>query len=91
VSARAASLSEPVLIARFWANRRGEAIFVQLRPFEGCALVDVRKHFTAADGTMQPTKKGLSIVVARLPELAAALSKAAAKAVELGLLEGEAT
>jgi hypothetical protein len=91
MSARAAALPEPVIVARFWANRRGEAIFIQLREYEGRALVDVRKHFTAKDGTMQPTKKGLSIVVARLPELAAALTKAAAKAVELGLLEGEAS
>jgi hypothetical protein len=88
MSARA-SLTDPVLIARFWANRRGEAIFVQLREFEGRALVDVRKHFTAPDGTMQPTRKGLSIVVARLPDLAAALAKALAKAVELGLVDGE--
>lgn len=91
MSARTSSLPEPVVVARFWANRRGEAIFIQLREYEGRALVDVRKHFTAKDGTMQPTKKGLSIVVARLPELAAALTKAAAKAVELGLLEGGAS
>lgn len=91
MSARTSCLSEPLTIARFWASRRGEAVFVQLREFEGRALVDVRKHFTAKDGTMQPTKKGLSIVVARLPELAAALTKAAAKAVELGLLDGKPT
>jgi hypothetical protein len=90
MTGRRPSLPEPVMVARFWANRRGEAIFVQLREFEGRALVDVRKHFTAKDGTMQPTKKGISIMVTRLPELAAALTKAAAKAVELGLLEGEA-
>jgi hypothetical protein len=39
------SLAEPVMVARFWANRRGEAIVIQLREFEGRALVDVRKYF----------------------------------------------
>jgi hypothetical protein len=81
------TLLEPLVVAEFWANRRGESVRVQLREYEGRALVDARKHYTAADGTLQPTPKGLSIVVARLPELAAAINKALAKARELGLIE----
>ncbi len=49
-------LSEPVMVAEFWANRRGESVRVQLREYEGRALVDVRKHFTAEDGKLQPTR-----------------------------------
>ena len=75
-----AALPEPIVAAEFWANRRGESVRVQLREFEGAALVDVRKHYTGADGKLQPTKKGLSLAIRRLPELAAAINKALAKA-----------
>jgi len=81
-----ASLIEPVVVSEFWANRSGESVRVQLREYEGRALVDVRKHFTADNGKMQPTKKGLSIAIARLPDLAVAINKALRKAIELGLI-----
>jgi hypothetical protein len=87
--ARPSALAEPIEIASFWRNRRGEAVVVQLREYEGRALVDVRVNFSAPDGHLRPTPKGLSIVVARLPQLAAALVKAEKKARELGLLDGE--
>ncbi len=80
------TLPEPVVISEFWANRHGESVRVQLREYEGRALVDVRKHFTATDGKLQPTKKGLSIAIARLPDLAGAINKALSKAIELGLI-----
>lgn len=79
------SLTEPVIVAEFWANRRGESVRVQLREYEGQALIDIRKHYTA-EGKLLPTKKGLSLVVRRLPDLAAAIDKALAKARELGLI-----
>ena len=83
-------LPEPIVAAEFWANRRGESVRVQLREFEGAALVDVRKHYTNAQGQLAPTKKGLSIAVRKLPELAAAINKALAKAKQLGLVDDEA-
>jgi hypothetical protein len=85
---RTPKLPEPVIVAEFWANRRGESVRIQLREFEGLVLVDIRKHYTAADGRMLPTKKGLSIAIARLPDLARAIGKAVHKAQELGLLSG---
>jgi hypothetical protein len=81
------ALAEPVVIARFWRNRKGEAIVVQLREYGGRAILDARVHFTTKDGRLQASKKGLSVVVARLPELAAALVQSLAKARELGLLK----
>jgi hypothetical protein len=75
-----------VIVARFWRNRKGEAVVVQLRQFEGRAIADARVYFTTKEGKLQPTKKGLSIVIARLPDLAAALNKALARATELGLV-----
>jgi hypothetical protein len=79
-------ISEPIIVAEFWANRRGESVRIQLREFEGVALIDIRKHFTGADGKMLPTKKGLSVAVRRLPELIAGLRKALDKARELHLI-----
>jgi hypothetical protein len=89
---RRAALSEPVEIAKFWRNRRGEAVVVQLRQYEGHILADARVNFTNKEGKLQPTRKGISISVRRLPELAAALVKAERKARELGLIaDGEAS
>jgi hypothetical protein len=82
-------LSEPIEIAKFWKNRRGEAIIVRLSEYEGHPLVDARAWFTAADGTLKPGK-GLACAVRHLPELAAALNKALVEARTLGLIDGDA-
>jgi hypothetical protein len=83
------TLPEPVMVDRFWRDRAGRAIFTRLTTYEGHNLVDIRTFFTGADGTMQPAK-GLSCSVTRLPDLLKALQKAHAKAIELGLIDGEA-
>jgi hypothetical protein len=83
------ALSPAVVVAEFWANRQGESIRIQLLEFEGRALVDVRKYFTDTDGKLQPTKKGISIAVTRLPKLASAIDRAMAKARELGLIAAD--
>jgi hypothetical protein len=88
-SARAPALAEPVEIAKFWKNRCGEAVIVQLCEYEGRVLADARVNFTNQEGKLQPTGKGISISVHRLPELVAALAKAERKARELGLIKGE--
>jgi hypothetical protein len=83
------TLPEPVEIAKFWKNRKGDAVVVSLSTFEGRNLIDVRQHFTSKDGKLLATQKGLAMQVLRLPELAAAVNKALTKARELGLIEGE--
>jgi hypothetical protein len=80
-------VSEPITVAEFWANRRGEAVRISLREFEGIALVDLRKYYTGREGKLLPTKKGLSVAIRRLPDLAAAIAKAEQKARELGLIK----
>jgi pantoate kinase len=72
------TLPEPVEVAKFWRNRRGEAVIVSLREYEGRVLIDCRVNFT--------NKEGLSLVVLRLPDLAKAINKAMKQAQELGLL-----
>jgi hypothetical protein len=89
MSARRPTLPDPVEIAKFWKNRKGEAIVVSLSTYEGRNLIDVRQHFTTKEGKLQPTGKGVAMVVLRLPELAAAVNKALARAKELGLIDDD--
>ena len=84
---RHTALPAPVTIAEFWANRGGESLRVQLRSYEGRALIDVRKFYSASDGTLQPSPKGFALDVRKLPLLARAVAKALNRAIELGLID----
>ena len=91
---RSTSRREPILPEplewRIWKNRqRREAIVVSLSSYEGKTLAGIRLYTTGQDGCMRPTIKGVSVLVARLPELAAAVDKALSKARELGLIDGQ--
>ena len=82
-------LVEPIIVAEFWANRHGNSVRIQLRAVEGRPVIDIRRYFTNKDGHLRPSKKGICVVIARLPDLASGISKALAKAQELGLLADE--
>jgi hypothetical protein len=88
MSARRPTLDEPVIVDRFWKNRRHDAIVVSLSTFEGKNLVDLRMH-AMKEGRLVPTPKGVAMVIPRLPDLARAITKALAKAKELGLLDDD--
>jgi Transcriptional Coactivator p15 (PC4) len=88
MTVRAATLQEPITIAEWWKNRRGESIRVRLSIYEGRNLADVRTWYTE-DGKLKPGK-GFAAEVKHLPRLADAIAKAEAKARELGLIEGPA-
>jgi Transcriptional Coactivator p15 (PC4) len=81
------SLREPIEIGKFFKNRAGDIIAVQLKEYEGVPFVDVRQFFTGDDGVTRPTKKGVTVVVRKLPELAAAINKALERARAIGLLD----
>ncbi len=83
------TLDEPVIVHQFWKNRKHDAIVVSLSTFEGRNLIDLRQHYMTKDGKLAPTQKGLAMVVLRLPDLAKAITKALAKALELGLLDDD--
>ncbi|MCV0387403.1 MAG: hypothetical protein K5821_13420 [Nitrobacter sp.] len=87
---RKPTLEEPVEIAKFWKNRKGDAVIVALTSYQGYNLVDLRTHFTNKEGKLQPTPKGLSVAVLRLPDLAKAVNAALKKAAELGLIREDA-
>jgi Transcriptional Coactivator p15 (PC4) len=84
-------LEEPIEISKFWKNRRrNESVHVTLSEYEGHCLINVRTYATGTDGIDRPTPKGVAMGIRKLPELAAAVTKALAKAKELGLLDDEA-
>jgi hypothetical protein len=82
-------LAETVEVAKFWKSRRRDiAVVVALGPYKEHNLISVREHVVGSDGIMRPSTRGVSLVVRRLPELAAAFAKALKRARELGLLDG---
>jgi hypothetical protein len=89
VADAAPELAEPVIVAEFWKNRRGESIRLVLNTFKGRSIFDLRTWVTdAADGKLKPGK-GFAAEVRHLPRLAAAFARAVAKARELGLIGNE--
>jgi hypothetical protein len=79
----------PHIIAKFWRNRSGEAIVIQVREFGGHVVLDTRVYEIDGAGKMKATSKGLSIGIAKLPELARAINRAVNVVRELELLEPE--
>jgi hypothetical protein len=84
------NLIEPIEIGKFWKNRRGDAVFVQIKSYEGVVFCDIRQFFQNDAGQSCPTKKGVALTLRKLPELVELLEKTLVKARELGLL-GEGT
>jgi hypothetical protein len=82
-------LNEPVIVDKFFKNRRKDVIVVSLKTYEGVNLIDVRQFVPNEAGQDRPTSKGVAIKVQRLPDLAAAINKAVRKAQELGLIDDQ--
>ncbi|MFO1143166.1 MAG: transcriptional coactivator p15/PC4 family protein [Amaricoccus sp.] len=64
------------LIASFRKNAN-EEVRVSLDDFSGHLLVNVRVWYSTANGEMRPGKQGIAVRVEQLPDLTAALAKAA--------------
>lgn len=81
-------MTDPVTVATIGKNQR-EEVRIVLDTFKGHQLVDIRVFaaFSAASVPM-PTKKGLSLNVASIPELIEALKQARDEAVALGWIGG---
>jgi Transcriptional Coactivator p15 (PC4) len=82
-------LKDEVVVGQFFKNRRKEHVRLTLKRFEGRPIADLRQFFVTKDGFSQPTTKGIALVVARLPDLAAIVNRAVKRAIELGLLTEE--
>jgi hypothetical protein len=81
------TLAEPITIAEFWKNRRGESVRISLSTYKERNLIDVRTWATdPAEGKLKPTTKGIATEMRYLPKLVSALAKAESKARELHLI-----
>jgi hypothetical protein len=79
------ALAEPITVAEWWKNRRGQSIRLTLNRYEGRDVIDLRTWYTGDDGRLKPGK-GFAAEVRHLPRLAAAFARPEAKARELGLI-----
>jgi hypothetical protein len=77
---------QPIMVGRFFKNRRGDIVAVQIKSFEGVVFCDIRQFFQNDAGQSCPTKKGVALTLRKLPELVELLEKTLAKARELGLI-----
>jgi Transcriptional Coactivator p15 (PC4) len=59
------AFAEPITIAEWWKNRRGESIRLVLSQFQGRSILDLRTWYTA-DGKLKPGK-GFAAEVRHLP------------------------
>jgi hypothetical protein len=87
------TLPEPIAF-KFFKNRRKDVCAVTLQTFapkngEPLNVVDVRLFTMNRQGINVPTPSGISMSVKRLRDLHEAISKALAKAAELGLIDDE--
>jgi hypothetical protein len=80
--------AKPIEVTKFWANRSGEAIIINLVQFHGRWCLDARRNYTNKEGLFAPINKGSMIALGKLPEFTKALARAERKAIELGLLDG---
>jgi hypothetical protein len=80
-------MSAPEIIASLEKNSR-ERVRVALDEYQGVKLIDIRITTELSQGTgiQAPTKKGVALNVAKLPELIDALQQAERRARELGLI-----
>jgi hypothetical protein len=79
-------IEQPIMVGRFFKNRRGDIVAVQIKSFEGVVFCDIRQFFQNDAGQSCPTKKGVALTLGKLPERVELLEKTLAKARELGLI-----
>jgi hypothetical protein len=81
-------LAEPIIVFQLWKGRqRAECIRITLSRYQAKPVFDLWVFFTTKTGHMQASKKGITVAIAKLPELRKALEKAEATAIDLDLIE----
>jgi hypothetical protein len=72
-----------------WPRNARETIQVALDRYQGREVIDLRTWVTAEDGSLRPTRTGITLAVRHLPQLAAALAAALTAAHERGLIDDD--
>ena len=80
-------LTEPIEIGKFFKNRKGDQVVVQIKEYEGFVFCDIRQFFQDETGVSRPSKNGIAIGLRGLEDLAGIINRTLAKARELGLLD----
>jgi hypothetical protein len=81
------TLGPDVLVGSITKNANEEVRF-QIRRWRGFDLFDIRIFARAAVGDMRPTREGVAVNIAKLPEFASLIAEAEDEAKRLGLLPG---
>jgi hypothetical protein len=79
---------DPILVAEWPLNNRGEQVRVSIENYKGSWLISVRKWFKIDDGQMRPGK-GLAMSAKNLPRLATAIEHSLATARDRGLIPAD--
>jgi hypothetical protein len=79
---------DPILIAEWPLNNRGETVRVSIEIYKGTWLISLRKWFKIDEGQMRPGK-GLAVGAKNLPRLVAAMEQALATARERALIPSD--
>ena len=74
------------VVVASWRRNAREMIQVVLDRYQGHEVIDLRTWFADEDGSLRPTRTGITLAVRHLPQLAAALTAALTVANERGLL-----
>jgi len=76
----------PIVIAS-WPRHGSEIVQVSLDRFKNGFTIDIRAWWRDARGVFKPKRDGLTLSIAQLPNLAAALNRALDRAAGLGLVK----
>ena len=79
-------MSEPTIIATIEKSNK-ESVVVTLSTYRQSNRIDVRTFGNYDGEGLRPTKKGVSLDIAHLPELLDAVTRATDEACRLGLLK----
>lgn len=72
-----------------WPRNACETVQVALDRYQSCDTIDVRCWFKAADGSLRPTRTGITLTIGHLPQLAAALAAALTVVSERGPIDDD--
>src|SRR5882757_9631251 len=81
-----AAASSPLLVIGEESLNSRDVLRVAFDEYEGRRVIDARKFYKRQDGTLAPTRKGLTLSIDRLPALAELITAALARARADGLL-----
>jgi hypothetical protein len=76
----------PIIVAEWDRNSR-EIIRLSLDRYNGRDTIDIRAWWRDSDGSLKPSRGGLTLAVNHLPALAAGLADALRRARALGLIQ----